>query len=299
MWRIIVGGCLVIFAAPVVAQDAASITFVEPTGDMKPGYSKERNPSEQALIETWRSGNLSLPQKRVDQERFEIVDRRVVWAKIGRAFLQFRIFSATLDTVSWAGARCPGHKGPIEIQVFYQFSTDLNAWVPQASRGDSTETLCSNQKLWTNDQIAAMVDPPPAPTPPAIAATDIVSPPVGSPERAAIMDALRTRYESLFGKPVVFKTAKLQVAAGFAYVAVHPQRPNGTPIEKQVFEHAFPKACFQDRFGMTNEYWMKKEGSNWTIAVQSDMCADDSIVDQGYLIGAPPQLAGKDAWPER
>jgi hypothetical protein len=29
------------------------------------------------------------------------------------------------------------------------------------------------------------------------------------------------------------------------------------------------------------------------------MCADDSISDQGDLIGAPPQLVGKDAWPER
>jgi len=233
----------------------------------------------------------------VDQERFEIVDRRVVWGTMGRAFLQFRIFSSTLDAVSWAGARCPGHKGPVEIQVFYQFSGDLNAWVPQASRGDSSETLCSSQKLWTNEQITAMVEPPPLPAPPAVAAADIGAPPVGSPERAAIMEALRPLYETLFGKPVVFKTVKLQVAAGFAYVAVHPQRPNGAPIEKHVFEHAFPNACFQNRFGMTNEYWMKKEGSTWTIGVKSDPCADDSIIELGYLIGAPPQLVGRDAWP--
>jgi hypothetical protein len=298
MWRISFGGWLLILSSSAFAQNAPSITFVEPTGDTKPAYSKEHDPSELALIETWRSGNLLLPQKRVDQERFEIDDRRVVWGQKGRAFLQFRIFSSTLDAVSWASARCPGHKGPVEIQVFYEFSTDLNAWVPQASRGDSSETLCSNQKLWTNEQIAAMVDPSPPPTPRTVAVADIVSPPVGSPERAAIMEALRPHYEALFGKPVVFKTMKLQVAAGFAYVAVHPQRPNGTPIEKQAFDHAFPNTCFQNRFAITNEYWMKKEGSNWTIGVQSDMCADDSIVEQGYLIGAPPQLAGRDAWPE-
>jgi hypothetical protein len=44
---------------------------------------------------------------------------------------------------------------------------------------------------------------------------------------------------------------------------------------------------------------MKKEGAVWTIGLKNGMCADDSISQEGDLIGAPPQLVDIDAWPER
>jgi hypothetical protein len=40
---------------------------------------------------------------------------------------------------------------------------------------------------------------------------------------------------------------------------------------------------------------LKKDDGTWMVGLNSDMCADDSISDQGDLIGAPPQLVGKDA----
>jgi hypothetical protein len=254
MVRMTLCACAISFCVPVLAQSGAPVTIVEPTFDARPVYSKEREPSAQQLIETWRSANLRLPQKRVDEERFEIIDRRIVWGKFGRAFLQFRIFSSGRDALAWAGGRCRGRKTLVELQVYYQFSPDLNAWVPQATKGDSSETLCSNQRLWTSDQIASMVSLKPLPAPPAISRADVAVAQIGSPKRMAILDALRPRYEALFGKPVAFKTVQLQVAAGFAFVLVHPQRPNGTPIEKRAWDHAFPGACFQNRQGIANEY---------------------------------------------
>jgi hypothetical protein len=44
---------------------------------------------------------------------------------------------------------------------------------------------------------------------------------------------------------------------------------------------------------------MHKRNGLWTIGLDNNMCADDSIVDQGDLIGAPPQLVDKGEWPER
>ena len=296
-WLVLVGALG--FALPASAQDAATRTIVEPTGNPKPAYSTAREPKAADLIETWRSSNELMPGKRVDRERFEIVDRRVVWQKIGRAFLQFRILSPAGDAAAFARARCRGRTTPVEIQVFYQFSNDLKAWVPHHTRGEASENLCGNDRLWTAEQVALLVDPPPLPIPPRISRRDVTTPPTGSPERAAILDALRPRYEEVFGAPISFQVRKLRVAAGFAYVVVHPQRPNGSPIEKAVWQKAFAGGCFQEPPGVVHEYWMKKEGGVWTIGVKNGMCADDSIYDQGDLIGAPPQLADKDAWPER
>jgi len=135
----------------------------------------------------------------------------------------------------------------------------------------------------------------PLPVPPRISPEDVYTPPPGSSERVAIMDVLRPRYEELFGKPIVFKVERLNVAAGFAFVIVHPQRPTGAPIEKRLWEKVLGKNCFQERRSVSHECWMYKRNDRWTIGHANDMCADDSIFDRGDLIGAPPQLVGKDA----
>ena len=113
------------------------------------------------------------------------------------------------------------------------------------------------------------------------------------------MDALRPRYEALFGPPIAFKVVKLRVAAGFAFVVVHPQRPNGAPIVEAVWRKALGEPCFQRPAGVEHEYWVKLDGGVWTIGVKNGMCADDSISGEGDLIGAPSQLVDQDAWPER
>jgi len=292
------------FASITIAALATAATapaeIVLPTGNMNPDYSKAREPGARDLIETWRSFNKFMPNKRVDRERFEIIDRRVVLAaKEPRAFLQFRVLAPEGDALAFAASRCPGRHEPIEIQVYYQWSPYLNAWVAQGERGEGTDDLCSGGALWSADQIERLMNPPPLPVPPRISRTDLRTPGPGSPERAAIMDALRPRYEASFGPPIAFKVERLSVAAGFAFVVVHPERPNGGPIEEAAWRKALGEPCFQTPAGATHEYWMKREGGAWTIGVKNGMCADDSIVQEGDLIGAPPQLIGEDAWPER
>ncbi len=279
--------------------ESSPVSIVEPTGNLNPEYSRAREPNAQELIETWRSSNKNLTGKRVDQERFEILDWRVVQGKYPRAFLQFRILPRRGDALAFARARCAGRSRPVEIQVFFQWSGYLGAWVAQGSRGEGTEDLCSDAPLWTADRIDRLLNPPPLPAPPRISMADVTTPGPGSAERAAIMNALRPRYEEAFGPPIAFKVETLRVAAGFAFVVVHPQRPNGAPIQQSAWRKALGEPCFQSPQSAGHEYWMKLEGGAWKIGVKNSMCADDSISQEGDLIGAPPQLAGIDAWPER
>ncbi|HEX7566519.1 MAG TPA: hypothetical protein VF396_25205, partial [Bradyrhizobium sp.] len=146
-----------------------------------PERSGERDPSSQALIETWLAGYGWNEDKRFDQERYEIVNRRVVWGEFGRAILQFRVLPLDGDAMALAATRCPGRNRPIEMQIYFQWGAD--------------------NKLWTSEQLELIVNPPPFPVPPRITRTDVVTPPSGSPERKAIMDGLRPTFEKVFGKP--------------------------------------------------------------------------------------------------
>ncbi len=285
-------------AAPARAS-AKAAELIGPSGNPKPVYTKERHPSARQLIETWRASNEFMSGKRVDTESFKVLYRRATWGKSGRAFLQFQVLTADGDARAFAMSRCPGRTEPIEIQVFYQFSNDLEAWVAMTTRGEGSEDLCSQEKLWNAKQIEYLVNPPPLPAPPNVSLSDVVTPPPGSPVRAAILDALRPRYEELFGKPIQFKVERLRAAAGFAFLTVHPHRPGGSPIEREIWDKALGEPCFQNPNGAAHEYWMQMRDGVWTIGLKNKMCADDSILMEGDLIGAPPQLAGQSAWPER
>ncbi len=289
----------IVAATPATKASADAAEFIGPSGNPKPAYTKERNPTAQQLIETWRASNEFMPGKRVSSERFKVADRRVVWGKFGRAFLQFQILSPEGDARAFAMSRCPGRTEPVVIQVFYLFSNDLSAWVPMSTRGDASEDLCTHGNLWNAEQIEYLINPPPLPIPPKVSPSEVVTPQPGSPERAAIMDALRPRYEELFGKPVVFKVETLRTAAGFAFLTVHPQRPDGSPIEKRIWDKALGEPCFQDPAGAVHEYWTQLRDGVWTVGLKNNMCSDDSIASEGDLIGAPPQLVGKPEWPER
>lgn len=179
--------------APALAQTGAGPEIVQPSGNPKPQYSKQKSPSAADLIETWRSANQFLPKRRVDNERFEILDRRVTTGRISRAFLQFRILSAHGDAAASAAAHCPGRTRPIEIQVYFQWNNEAGNWTPLSTRGEGDEDLCSDARLWTPEQIETLVNPAPLPVPPRISRRDVSTPAPGSPERTALMNALRPR----------------------------------------------------------------------------------------------------------
>ena len=58
-------------------------------------------------------------------------------------------------------------------------------------------------------------------------------PPKGSPERAAILDALRPAVEAEMRGSVEFVVTTIRVSPGWAFVQVEPQRPGGGAIDPE------------------------------------------------------------------
>lgn len=77
----------------------------------------------------------------------------------------------------------------------------------------------------TKDQPIAPPSEPPAP---AADACPLSHPANGSPERAAILDALRPTVEAMTGKPVEFVVSRLDVACDYARVVADPRAKTGT-----------------------------------------------------------------------
>lgn len=279
--------------------EAGATNEIVTLGPTAPARSSQRDPSARALLESWIGGQIWPDGQRFDQERYEILNRRVNWGKQGRAFLQARILPLEGDPAAFAAKRCPGRKEPLELQLYFEWSAHINSWVAQAERGVDGFDFCVREPLWTAEQIDIMVSSPPFPTPPRISGRDARTPPPGSPERKAIADALRPSFEALFGAPIEFRFSEMKVGGGFAWVSAHPQRPGGAHISKKEWEAAVGP-CEQNRKDAVAQFWMRNAGGVWSIAwgQPSGVCASDSIADLGYLVGAPPQLVDRETWGE-
>jgi hypothetical protein len=289
-------GCLLMSSPPVGAKPLEGDLIVGPLPNERPQASTDHDPSASALIETWLAGYDWPADKRFDQERYEILTRGV---SLERAILVLRLLSLQGGALALALQRCPGRQTPIDIQIYFEWSNYVSHWVAIDNRGDPGFNACPQPTtLWTKDQLAELLNPPPLPVPPKVDQHDVVTPAPGSLDRTALLDAVRPIYEKLFGKPIVFQVQAIRVAAGYAFIMVHPERPNGSSIEKQVWDAAIG-ACEQTPASVAQEYWMKKVGGVWTIGLRNNFCADDSIVDGGDIIGAPPQLVGRTHWDPR
>ena len=103
---------------------------------------------------------------------------------------------------------------------------------------------------------------------PVAADTAFSSPPQGSPERKAILDALRPSVELALGKPVEFVVEEIRQGGGWAFVRVTPQRPGGgairNPNEEADGVHAEAVLRLQDGrwavaehgIGSTDVWWV-------------------------------------------
>ena len=77
---------------------------------------------------------------------------------------------------------------------------------------------------------------------------DVRTPERGSPERKAIMDALRVPTEKQLKQPVIFKIDHLKVQRGWAFVRAYPQRPDGGAIDytKTEYQEAIDAGVFDE-----------------------------------------------------
>jgi hypothetical protein len=82
-----------------------------------------------------------------------------------------------------------------------------------------------------------------------------------SPERKAVLDALRPAIEAKLGPNVEFVVAVLRVENGWAFVMADPQRKGGKPIDGwRIFgEH------FDNMDGLRLEAVLRKDGKRWKV----------------------------------
>ena len=76
----------------------------------------------------------------------------------------------------------------------------------------------------------------------------ISTPPPGSSQRRAILDAFRPRIEAEVGPPVVFVVSVLRVSGNWAFVQATPKRPGGVDIDwkRTKFKEDYEKDFMSD-----------------------------------------------------
>ena len=95
-------------------------------------------------------------------------------------------------------------------------------------------------------------------------AQSFYTPPAGSPERKAIMDALREPAKKDLGFTVIFRVEMLRVAGSYAFARVIPIMPNGKEID---YTHTkYKEALDEGAFDAEAEALLKRDGDKWKVA---------------------------------
>ncbi len=89
------------------------------------------------------------------------------------------------------------------------------------------------------------------------------TPEPGSPERKAIMDALRVPAEKDFRQKVIFNVDKLTVIGDWAYARVSPTLPNGDEINFS--RTKYREAVEAGAFDAQGEGLLRRTGDKWKV----------------------------------
>jgi hypothetical protein len=106
-----------------------------------------------------------------------------------------------------------------------------------------------------------------------------------SPQRRALMDALRPAIEARLGKPVEFAVGQARVLNGWALVVAEPQRPGGGRIDGRRY---FGRD-FENMDGLTVSAILRFRGGRWAVAEQAIGATDVWYCGMG---GPPRALTG-------
>jgi hypothetical protein len=89
------------------------------------------------------------------------------------------------------------------------------------------------------------------------------TPPPGSPERQALMDALRGTVRSELGKPAIFHVRELRVLGDWAFADVSPRNPDGSRLDfnDTPMEDAWRQGFVDD--GMYAV--LRRQGGRWRV----------------------------------
>lgn len=89
------------------------------------------------------------------------------------------------------------------------------------------------------------------------------TPAPGSPERQALMDALREPVRRELGKPVIFQVRALRVLGDWAFADVSPRSPDGSPFD---FRGTPMEQAWRDGFVDDGMYAvLRRQGGQWRV----------------------------------
>lgn len=100
-----------------------------------------------------------------------------------------------------------------------------------------------------------------------VSAADFITPPRGSAERSAILDAVRVPVEKDLGPRVVFVIRTLRMGEGWAFLSAEPQRPSGAPIDYRLTPYADDVAA--DIFGGEVAALLQWQDGAWVVRALS------------------------------
>ena len=120
------------------------------------------------------------------------------------------------------------------------------------------------------------------------AAAQVVSPPRGSPQRTAVLDAVRPMVEAELGKPVEFVVNDIRLLGEWAFVSLTPQRPGGGKIEYAWTR--YQAAVDNDMFGGIVSALLRQTPKGWLV-YQYDLGATDVVwLEWKQFYPVPPEV---------
>jgi hypothetical protein len=119
-------------------------------------------------------------------------------------------------------------------------------------------------------------------------AQQTTTPKQGSPERKAIVDALRVPMQKRLKQKIIFKIDRLKLKDGFAFIVAQPLQPNGRPIDYRgtSIQSAIDAGAFDD----TVVALLKRQGGRWKVLTYVHGATDVPYVDWPEKYKAPPAI---------
>ena len=114
------------------------------------------------------------------------------------------------------------------------------------------------------------------------------TPEKGSPERKAILDALRIPIERELKQPIIFVTDNFKVQGAWAFVGGTPRSPSGGAPNYAVTKYAEA----QNEGAFDNNFFalLKKAGGKWRVSTYAIGCTDVCYTDWWRRFKAPKAI---------
>ena len=122
----------------------------------------------------------------------------------------------------------------------------------------------------------------------ALEAQSAYTPEKGSPERKAILDALRVPVEKELKQNIVFATDNFKVQGTWAFVSGTPQTAGGgrPDYRNTVYWDAFESDAFDNNFFAL----LRRSGGKWRVVAKAIGCTDVCYADWWRTYKAPKAI---------